>query len=188
MDSFENHEERPAPTGAGSADASGSQNLDDAALDLVLAATTDGHDGVVRTLLRTLVALGLTSAATYWQKVEGPGPASESAWNQYRGFGGPTPPPDLDPAGGSAPTSEASMSFWFGTQGAIVTLRETFDRDGQREQREDELESLVLLAGTLTGNSHDYPSSHTGETEGEHSTPGPLPGQLPGNGKGRQAG
>ena len=193
MDSYENRPQRPVPPTAESA----RLGLDEAAMDLVLACTQEGHDGVVRTLLRSLVALGLTSAASYWQAaVSGDQPPSGSAWTQYRGFGGATPPPSFDVDAEfpesinrtSSSVTGSTMAFRFGPQGAIVAKRDSFDADGRREQREDELESLILLADTLLIESHDYPASHLRETEGEQGTPGPLPRQFPDQGKGRQAG
>lgn len=171
----------------------GHQGLDDGVLDLVYAATTEGDDGVVRTLLRTLVALGLASAASYWSTARGPNSATgetspqtgiqtgTQTWTQRRGFGGATPPPDFERSHHAA---VAALSLRLGSNGAVVVLRETFDADGLGEQREDELESLVQLAGTLLQDYGDSPLSHIGETEVEQEPPGPTPRSFPKERKG----
>lgn len=192
MNSHGDYEERPSLQKDAPTNAQGSLSLEDAALDLVLAATEEGQDAVIRTLLRSLVALGLTPAASYWVAPIGTASAQGPIWTQHRGFGGPTPPPDLDLEGRSAnPRSKAPgapQTLPFGPRGAIVTLREAFDADGRREDREDEVESLVLLAGTLLVESQDYPAETYGETGREHGTPGPLPGPAPESGNRRQSG
>lgn len=188
-----NHGDSHEPQDDASAGALGANGIDDAVLDLVLAASEEGQDGLMRVLLRSLVALGLTRAASAWLPGESPADPSERTWIQYRGFGGPTSAPSLpvDPTENEEAAGRihgASLSFRYGLRGAIVVMREAFDADGGREEREDQVESLVQLAGTLRLESHDYPSFPIGETEGKHGTPGPLPTEILDQENGRQAG
>jgi hypothetical protein len=188
-----NYGDSDEPRDDTSTGALGADGIDDAVLDLVLAASEEGTDGLTRVLLRSLVALGLTRAASAWLPEESAADPWEPTWVQYRGFGGPTSAPTLPvhPAQNDEACGRiygASLSFRYGQRGAIVVMREAFDADGGREEREDQVESLIQLAGTLRLESHDYPSFPIGETEGKHGSPGPLPTDVPDQENGRQAG
>ncbi|WP_145199136.1 hypothetical protein [Planctomycetes bacterium Poly30] len=160
-------------------------SLDGVALDLVRAATDEGDDAVVRTLLRAVVALGLTRAATFWTHSNG-----GARWEQRRGFGGTTPEPNLLP-GGTEVSHGPGLTFSLGPCGALVVLRETFDRDGQREVREEAIETLVLLAETLlseeSGDGEFFQSEGPGH-DPLGDVPGPLPHPESGGQNRRQAG
>ncbi|MFT6109288.1 MAG: hypothetical protein ACJA2W_002207 [Planctomycetota bacterium] len=159
-------------------------SLDGAALDLVRAATDEGDDALVRTLLRAAVALGLTSAATFWTPAAA-GDASTMRWVQRRGFGGMTPEPDLaigwtDHPGTSSPhprglARTSAVTFRFGDHGALVAAQESFDRDGERDRREEELETLVLLAETLLIGDGESSEVEGPGPDSHDAVAGPLP-------------
>ncbi len=173
----EDHDDSSLALPQTEAAASDQLSLDDAALDLVLAATDEGDDAVMRSLLRATVALGLTSVATFW--TETTSAAGEALWTQRRGFGGSTPPPASTGTGGPFRTLP------FGPHGSIVVARETFDGDGRREQREEALESLVVLAETLVDGLGEIPASGPMDPRAADEIGGALP-QRPEDGENRR--
>ena len=125
------------------------------ALDALVDVAAQGDVAALeRLLLRSLVALGLTDAAGLWYRDEGADP-----WRRVRSFGGETSPPA---EGCVTPRTE---HYELAEGRFVVALRDPFDVDGSREEREETIEALVNLAAMLvdaTGGPWD-------------STPGALP-------------
>ena len=128
----------PEPNPAASTHLNGDSALAEALDRLVDQAAEGDAESLERSLLRTLVGLGLTTAAGVWCRDE-----ALEEWTAVRSFGGTTPPP---PVGFTSPECQA---FEFCGESLVVVSRAPFGSERETEENEETIDVLVSLTTTL---------------------------------------